>query len=196
MLYCSLKSCCNEIKNKIFVIAVMSVMSLYLVFILHKNVNKLEISYKNFNTHCFLNLPVRNINFQFDGTVVMNRFKLQPTCNNLLNNVSRGYWKVQEPIDNFEFLLLDNLQTNFQLSLGIPVEKWRSDGKCGYNNHLKNPLFASICNPNGLSCCTDFEDGICVNSSSITCTKHCSRCFDTAKFIYPLLSSWITEDHR
>ena len=135
-----------------------------------------------------LGLP-RNRSRKFD----FNQHSFQRQCYNILENITDGYWVINEHYDKTELQHLLFLQNKFRQHLDMPAKLWRSDGKCGSDVAIhKGSSFASICDPNGLSCCTDYERGYCVQSDSSSC--QCNRCFDSAKLLFPSFSKWITTD--
>ena len=120
----------------------------------------------------------------------------KPSCNNILLNLTNGTWKLKKDINKSELVELKSVLKTFRSSLNWPEIQWRNDGKCGYMKSVKanGQRFTSICDPNKLSCCSDYQSGFCVNRKSSSCKY--KRAFDSSKLLFPGLANWIVEDSR
>ena len=120
----------------------------------------------------------------------------KPICDNILKNITFGMWVKNENIDKNHLKELDESQNKFRDFLGMPARLWRSDNRCGSQVPLTTRIskYASFCDPNGLSCCSDYDNGHCIKSDSLECKRN--RSLDAAKLLYPTLGKWIVDDKR
>jgi len=135
----------------------------------------------------FTRYQIRNLNSNFQ--IVNNE------CNNILENLTDGKWFMNEHYNETELQHLLFLQTKLRQHLDFPAKLWRSDGRCGTHEPIYHgSKFASICDPKGPSCCTNTDSGYCISGVLNNCK--CKTCVDFAKFLFPSLSKWITNDKR
>nr|XP_009860819.2 uncharacterized protein LOC104266405 [Ciona intestinalis] len=164
---------------------------------------QLQYHYEANRVTCFGKTQERNrlIGDKTSRTKLLSYLK-RPTCNNLLRNISLGNWVLRKPIDFALRQELDSIHDNYRKEVGIPVQPWRSDGRCGYKvmgtAGKKNwPRVASFCDPkSNRQCCTDWNSGVCV-AISTTQQCNCLGCVNTEKYYTDALeSTWVTNDNR
>ncbi|CAK8686369.1 unnamed protein product [Clavelina lepadiformis] len=129
------------------------------------------------------------------------RLFTRPKCAGLLQNITIGKWKIDEPMNEDLSKELKKIHQNYRKKTGIPIHPWRTDHRCGYRILADRvsfswPRIASFCDPqSSRPCCSDQLNGYCVPvTKELTCD--CPNCIDTRKYKDALLAHWTTKDKR
>jgi len=71
-------------------------------------------------------------------------------CSNVLGNLTVGRWLVLPDVNGSDVKRLDQVFINYWKKRGIPVQRWREDGKCGYHKYSNLRLFIQSENKSSL----------------------------------------------
>ncbi|XP_026696603.2 uncharacterized protein LOC100176800 [Ciona intestinalis] len=138
-----------------------------------------------------------------------------PVCDNVLQNLTNGYWAARTTSPNFrsanndyaehsstlreERERLNRVMRKFWARKGIPQDAYSSTEMCGYYRYKRanstSHKVGTWCDPNSATpCCSNRYWGVCSPPSVYNCK--CPSCVDTRLYDHAALREWKPRDSR